>query len=46
MLSKASRFHLLAGLWALLMLGVIAHQVYFWSSQRIDTDVLALLPDA
>ena len=32
-------------LWALVVLAVGIHQVLFWRSARLDTDVLALLPE-
>ncbi|AGC44615.1 hypothetical protein MYSTI_03303 [Myxococcus stipitatus DSM 14675] len=32
-------------LWLLVVLAVGAHQVWFWFSARLDTDVLALLPE-
>ncbi|MFP2899738.1 MMPL family transporter [Corallococcus sp. 4LFB] len=35
----------LAILWALVVLAVGVHQVQFWRSARLDTDVLALLPE-
>ncbi|MBZ4415723.1 MMPL family transporter [Myxococcus sp. RHSTA-1-4] len=35
----------LAILWTLVVLAVGVHQVLFWRSARLDTDVLALLPE-
>ncbi|MFC4160466.1 MMPL family transporter [Chitinimonas lacunae] len=35
----------LALLWAVLMLAVLWHQSQFWREARLDTDVLALLPE-
>ncbi|MBE4753322.1 MMPL family transporter [Corallococcus sp. ZKHCc1 1396] len=35
----------LAILWALVVLAVGVHQVHFWRAARLDTDVLALLPE-
>lgn len=34
----------LAGLWLLVVLAIAAHQWQFWRQSRLDTDVLALLP--
>jgi predicted exporter len=40
--TRAARW--LAAGWALLVLVVVLHQVSFWRSNRVDTDVMALLP--
>ncbi|MGA9519817.1 MAG: hypothetical protein WBV82_00050, partial [Myxococcaceae bacterium] len=32
-------------LWTLVVLAVGVHQIDFWRSARLDTDVLALLPE-
>lgn len=34
----------LAGLWLVLVIGVVAHQIGFWRDARLDTDVMAMLP--
>ncbi|QDQ29360.1 MMPL family transporter [Chitinimonas arctica] len=35
----------LALAWAVVVLGILAHQFQFWRASRLDTDVLALLPE-
>ncbi|GLR15043.1 membrane protein [Chitinimonas prasina] len=35
----------LAAVWAIVVLGTVLHQVQFWRAARLNTDVLALLPE-
>lgn len=44
LLEKPALYRWLALGWALLVLAVVVHQLQFWRAARLDTDVLALLP--
>ena len=41
----ARRWRWLALIWGLVVLAVVAHQFQFWRDARLDTDVMALLPE-
>ncbi|MEW6562774.1 MAG: MMPL family transporter [Pseudomonadota bacterium] len=43
--TTVKRWRWLAGLWAVIVLLVAVHQVHFWRAARLDTDVMALLPE-